>query len=115
MSTGAGTTQESDQRESDQTVQRRANLDGLKQLGVDVYPNRFDAQASISAVVGEHGDKTGEALDAAPIRTRVAGRILGVRTFGKANFLVLSDGRARLQVYLRQDSVPEREIGRAHV
>ena len=41
------------------------------------------------------------------MHTRVAGRILGLRTFGKANFLVLSDGAARLQVYLRQDSVPE--------
>ena len=38
----------------------------------------------------------------------MAGRILGVRTFGKANFLVLSDGVSRLQVYVRQDSVPER-------
>jgi lysyl-tRNA synthetase class 2 len=29
-----------------------------------------------------------------------------MRAFGKANFLVLSDGRARLQVYVRADSVP---------
>jgi lysyl-tRNA synthetase class 2 len=95
-------------QESDQIVQRRANLDALKQLGVDVYPHRFDAQATISAVVAEHGSATGAALDATHIHTRVAGRILGVRTFGKANFLVLSDGVSRLQVYIRQDSVPER-------
>ena len=36
-----------------------------------------------------------------------SGRILGIRAFGKANFLVLSDGRAKIQVYIRQDSVPE--------
>jgi lysyl-tRNA synthetase class 2 len=35
-----------------------------------------------------------------------SGRILAIRSFGKANFLVLSDGRSRLQVYIRQDSVP---------
>ena len=29
--------------ESDQVVQRRANLDALKQLGVDPYPKRFEA------------------------------------------------------------------------
>jgi lysyl-tRNA synthetase class 2 len=95
-------------QESDQIVQRRANLEALKQLGVDVYPHRFDAEATISAIVGTHGSAAAEALEASHIRTRVAGRILGVRTFGKANFLVLSDGVSRLQVYVRQDSVPER-------
>jgi len=95
-------------QESDQIVQRRANLDALKQLGVDVYPHRFDAQATISAIVDAHGSAAGEALEANHVHTRVAGRILGVRTFGKANFLVLSDGASRLQVYIRQDSVPER-------
>ena len=94
--------------ESDQIVQRRANLDALKQLGVDIYPHRFDSEATISAIVAQHGAATGEALEANHVRTRVAGRILGVRTFGKANFLVLSDGVSRLQVYVRQDSVPER-------
>jgi lysyl-tRNA synthetase, class II len=95
-------------QESDQIVQRRANLEALKQLGVDVYPHRFDAEATISAIVAAHGSAAGEALEANHVRTRVAGRILGVRTFGKANFLVLSDGVSRLQVYIRQDSVPER-------
>jgi lysyl-tRNA synthetase class 2 len=95
-------------QESDQIVQRRANLDALKQLGVDVYPQRFDTEATISVIVATHGAATGEALEADHVRTRVAGRILSVRTFGKANFLVLSDGVSRLQVYVRQDSVPER-------
>jgi lysyl-tRNA synthetase class 2 len=95
-------------QESDQIVQRRANLDALKQLGVDVYPQRFDTEATISTIVATHGAATGEALEANHVRTRVAGRILSVRTFGKANFLVLSDGVSRLQVYVRQDSVPER-------
>jgi len=35
----------------------------------------------------------------------------GGRTFGKANFLVLSDGVSRIQAYIRQDSVPERDFG----
>ena len=30
-----------------------------------------------------------------------------MRSFGKANFLVLSDGLATIQVYIRQDAVPE--------
>jgi lysyl-tRNA synthetase class 2 len=93
-------------QESDQVAQRRANLAELRALGVDVYPNRFDAQSTITEVVAAHGATAGDALEATHVPTRLAGRILGIRSFGKANFLVLSDGRARIQVYIRQDSVP---------
>ena len=96
--------------ESDQVAQRRANLEELKRLGVDPYPRRFETQGTIAAIVAEHGGKGAEELDAARIPVRTAGRILAVRSFGKANFLVLSDGTARIQVYLRQDSLPERDF-----
>ena len=94
-------------QESDQVVQRRANLEELKKLGVDVYPRRFEVQDSIESLVHAHNGKTGEELETAQVRTRTAGRILAIRSFGKANFLVLSDGKARIQVYIRADSLPE--------
>ena len=97
-------------QESDQVVQRRANLESLRRLGVPVYPNRFDADASVDDLVRAHGGKSGEELESHHVTTRVAGRILGIRSFGKANFLVISDGRARIQVYIRQDSVPEQDF-----
>jgi lysyl-tRNA synthetase class 2 len=96
--------------DSDQVVQRRANLEALKALGVELYPNRFEGATSIGALVSEHGAKTGEALETPRITTRTAGRILAIRSFGKANFLQLSDGSAKVQVYIRQDSVPERDF-----
>ena len=49
-------------------------------------------------------------LDGLRPETTTAGRILAIRTFGKANFLVLSDGVNRIQAYIRQDSVPERDF-----
>ena len=91
--------------ESDQVVQRRANLDELRKLGVAPYPHRFDARASIDEIVRAHG-KTGETLDAEQVTNRTAGAMLAIRAFGKANFLVLSDGKSRIQVYLREDSLP---------
>jgi lysyl-tRNA synthetase, class II len=96
--------------ESDQVRQRRANLDAIRALGIDIYPTRFDAQASVADIVEAHGARTAEDLEASHRATRVAGRILGIRSFGKANFLVISDGRARLQVYIRQDALPERDF-----
>jgi lysyl-tRNA synthetase, class II len=97
-------------QESDQVLQRRANLEQLRKLGIETYPRRFDPATTIDAVVSEHGSKTGAELEAAQITTRVAGRILAMRSFGKANFLVLSDGIARIQVYIRQDAVSERDF-----
>ena len=94
-------------QESDQVVQRRANLEELKKLGVDPYPHRFDVGATIEAIVGEHGTRTHDDLEAAQVHTRTAGRILAIRSFGKANFLVISDGRARVQVYVKQDLLSE--------
>jgi lysyl-tRNA synthetase class 2 len=94
-------------QESDQIVQRRANLEGLRKLGVDLYPRRFDSSDNIDRIVAEHGQKGREELEAAQQHVRTAGRILAIRSFGKANFLVLSDGRARVQVYVRQDSLPD--------
>jgi lysyl-tRNA synthetase class 2 len=96
--------------ESDQVHQRRANLEELRRLGVAPYPNRFDRQASIDEIVRAHGGKTGEELEAVHVTTRTAGRILAIRSFGKANFLVLTDGQARIQVYIREDSLPARDF-----
>jgi lysyl-tRNA synthetase class 2 len=93
--------------ESEQGGQRRANLDELKKLGVEAYPRRFEGGVPIGTLVGEHGARSAEELESLQIRTRAAGRILAIRSFGKANFLQLSDGNARVQVYVRQDSVPE--------
>jgi len=96
--------------ESDQVVQRRANLEELKKLGVDPYPRRFETDATVDAVVAEHGARAADDLEAARPHARTAGRILSIRSFGKANFLVISDGRSRVQVYIRQDSVAERDF-----
>jgi lysyl-tRNA synthetase class 2 len=96
--------------EAEQTAQRRAKLEELVRMGESAYPHRFDRSATLSAVVAAHGGKTGEALEAERPAARVAGRIVGMRSFGKANFLVLSDGLERLQAYVRADSLPAREF-----
>jgi lysyl-tRNA synthetase class 2 len=96
--------------EAEQTAQRRAKLDELVRLGVAPYPNRFDRSASIAAVVAEHEDSTADALEADHHHVRLAGRVLGIRGFGKANFLVLSDGHSRIQAYVRADSLPEKDF-----
>jgi lysyl-tRNA synthetase class 2 len=99
-----------DSRESDLLRQRRANFDELRRLGIDPYPRRFERSNTIAELVTAHGDKAGADLEASRVETMTAGRVLAIRSFGKANFLVISDGRARIQVYVRQDAMPERDF-----
>ncbi len=103
-----------DSQGNDQRAQRRANLAALTGLGVPAYPHAFrgadGARDTVSALVDAHGGVGGEELEAARIRTATAGRILIVRSFGKARFLVISDGRKRIQVYVRKDSLSERDF-----
>jgi lysyl-tRNA synthetase class 2 len=97
-------------QDSELIAQRRANLDALTALGVAAYPHRFDASSTISSLVEAHGATPAPELEAAGLRAAVAGRVLGIRSFGKALFLVISDGRARVQAYLRQDALPARDF-----
>src|SRR2546425_7497248 len=91
----------------EQVQQRRTNLEELAKLGIEIYPRTFERRHTIVELVDAYGTRTHDELEAERIETITAGRILAIRSFGKANFLVLSDGRARIQVYLRQDSLPE--------
>jgi lysyl-tRNA synthetase class 2 len=91
----------------EQLTQRRSNLDEIGKLGVEVYPRRFDRTHSISQLVAGYSERTHDELEADRVPATTSGRILSMRSFGKANFLVISDGLKTIQVYIRQDSVPE--------
>jgi lysyl-tRNA synthetase class 2 len=84
---------------------RRANLERLRALGLPVTPVEFPITAAVTELVEAHRNSTGDELDRSAVSLRTAGRVLALRTAGKAGFLDLSDGRNRLQVYVRRDAV----------
>jgi lysyl-tRNA synthetase, class II len=96
--------------EDDQIQQRRDNLEAITRLGIRPYPNRFAATDTVTALVDAHGTRDKDELEATRVDTVTAGRIISIRSFGKAGFLVLSDGRRRIQVYVRQDALSERDF-----
>ena len=95
--------------EDEQTRQRKANLEAIVALGFAAYPNKFDTTHTVSQLVDAHIATSAAVLENPKIETVVAGRVVGIRSFGKAAFLVISDGRSRLQVYVRQDVLSERD------
>jgi lysyl-tRNA synthetase class 2 len=92
--------------QDEQIRQRRENLDQLVRLGVAAYPNSFERQHTVSKLVDAYGGRSHDDLEAERPPTISSGRILAIRSFGKANFLAISDGRARIQIYVREDSLP---------
>jgi hypothetical protein len=86
------------------------NLEALKALGVEAYPHKFARRHTISELVAAHGDQSHDELEQIRPETITSGRILAIRSFGKANFLAVSDGHARIQIYIRQDSLPARDF-----
>ena len=102
------TSQQPEQSLAEQVGNRRAARGRIVDLGHPAYPNRFAATSLVSDVVARWGGSDSAALDAEPEperRIAVPGRVLAIRKMGKAVFLDLSDGRLRVQAYVRKDGV----------
>ena len=90
--------------------ERRRKRAAIEALGVDVYPTRFERTHTVSEAFDRFQQRSAEELERDPVRVRTAGRILALRPFGKAGFAHLGDGAGKLQVYIRKDTVPERDF-----
>ena len=88
---------------SEQIEVRRQKLAKLKESGSSLYPNDFRPDHTASEVIAKFSSLSDEELKAAAPEVRVAGRIVGIRKFGKASFFHIQDRRGRLQVYARKD------------
>ena len=90
---------------SEQMEVRRQKLLKLKESGHAPYPNDFKPNHLTSDIIAEHGGLPDDQLAALSGEFSLAGRIMGVRSFGKASFFHLQDRKGRLQVYVRRDRV----------
>jgi len=88
---------------------RREKLDRIVALGYRPFPTKAITDTTIEDVVAKYGSKSAQELETGHPHVKIAGRIVGIREFGKTAFLVLSERTARIQVYCRKDALPERE------
>ena len=86
----------------EQIVVRRKKLQALREQGIDPYPNDFRPDHTSAEVHARFGSLDEAALASAGT-VSVAGRVVGLRDFGKAGFLHLQDRAGRLQVHARRD------------
>jgi lysyl-tRNA synthetase class 2 len=91
-------------KEEEQVRVRRAKLAALRASG-RAFPNDFRRDARCKELVERFGPLDGQAVERESGSYRVAGRVVAVRAFGKATFLVLKDGSGALQVYAQRETV----------
>jgi lysyl-tRNA synthetase class 2 len=89
----------------DQVAERLQKMQALRASGIEPYPYRFAATATVGELRAAHDAKDTAALEAERPPTSVGGRVLARRDQGKAGFLDLSDGVARIQVMLRRNEI----------
>jgi lysyl-tRNA synthetase class 2 len=84
---------------------RRAEVEALRERGVDPYPVRFERDRTAASLREEFGE-LGPGLETG-VKARVAGRLLLIRRQGKLAFATLRDGTGTIQLFVSQAEVGE--------
>ncbi|UCH53448.1 MAG: lysine--tRNA ligase [Pseudomonadota bacterium] len=92
--------------ENEQIALRRAKLADLRQRG-QAFPNDFKRNVMAGELHAEYGAKDNAALEAQPVRAKVAGRMMTRRVMGKASFCHLQDMSGQIQLYLQRETLGE--------
>ncbi len=90
---------------SEQVEVRREKLARLKEAGHSPYPNDFRPGHTTRDILANFGGLSDQDLAALTSEFSVAGRIMGIRDFGKTSFFHLQDRRGRMQVYAQRDKL----------
>jgi lysyl-tRNA synthetase, class II len=86
-------------------AQRMKKAEALRALGVNPFGNDFAPRHVTAELVARYGDRPAEEIAREPGEWSLAGRVLAVRSFGKAAFLRLRDRAGELQVWVKKDKV----------
>ncbi len=86
---------------NEQEIQRRQNLQALRDMGINPYPAAaFPTNAFSTEIVESFRDEDEEQRQVC-----IAGRMMSRRIMGKASFIELKDSKGRIQVYITRDDI----------
>lgn len=89
-------------------AEKRRKLHALKEKGINPFPYSFDRTGEAAKVKADFDSlKPGEKSENSLFR--LAGRIMTLRSMGKAVFFNLQDMSGQIQVYIRLDDMNEQE------
>lgn len=85
---------------------RKQKLADLRRDGFN-FPNQFRREHLASQLLSQYETASKEILASEHVQVAVAGRIVLRRVMGKASFFHIQDVSGRLQVYIRENELPE--------
>lgn len=90
-------------------AEKRKKLHALREKGINPYPYNFEGRTHISTIVEKHaaGLQTGEKKPEHVYR--VAGRLMTLRSMGKASFFNVQDQTGTLQFYIKNEELSEQD------
>jgi lysyl-tRNA synthetase, class II len=97
---------------NEQMEVRRQKLARLQHEGVVPYPNDFKASHTSASIRAQFATLYDDQDKAEARIFSLAGRVMAIRSFGKAAFFQLHDGSGSLQVYARRDRLGEADYER---
>ncbi len=89
-------------------AQRAKKAEALRALGVNPFGNGYRPRHATAELVARYGEASAEEIAKDPGAWSIAGRVLAVRSFGKAAFLRVRDAAGELQVWVKKDKVGEK-------
>ena len=92
---------------NDLVLQRIKTLKELRSLGINPYRNTYSVSDSSQDITDKYGKLTAEELAAKKHNCSIAGRVVALRSFGKAAFSHIQDHAGRIQIYIKKESVGE--------
>jgi lysyl-tRNA synthetase class 2 len=87
--------------------QRFKKREEISAMGIRPYAGRFDVSVSAQGLIDQYGQTSKEDLEKTRVDVIVAGRIVAMRSFGKAGFGHLQDGSGRIQFYFQKNTLGE--------
>jgi lysyl-tRNA synthetase class 2 len=91
--------------------QRFKKLAEISAMGVKPFAGRFPVTASAEGLLAQYGSAAKEDLETTKVEVTVAGRIVAMRSFGKACFCHIQDGSGRVQLYFQRNTLGEEQYG----
>lgn len=85
---------------------RKQKLADLRADGFN-FPNQFRRKYLSANLNNQYGTHDKESLHEQKIKVAVSGRIVLRRVMGKASFIHIQDVSGRIQIYVRQDALPD--------
>ena len=82
--------------------QRFEKAEKLEKQGVNLFPNTFRKKQDILEIKEKYKFLSKEELEKVKEESVIAGRLMAIRSFGKATFAHIQDGTDKIQIFLQQ-------------